>query len=232
MKVLLLKDVYKLGHAGDVKKVADGYGRNFLLPQGLAALATPGALKTVEMIRERAAIERAQLNEEMSGVAALLENLELQFFSKAGETGKLYGSITNQMVVDEINNRLGTSFTRHQIETDPIRTLGEHITTVRLTVDLNPKIKVFVNREGEAAKVAARKAEAKAPAEEVAPVEAPVEEVALEETPAKEVAVIEAAVEEVLPVETVEEVVTADEEAVETAKEVVEADDESVETAE
>ncbi|HNW14392.1 MAG TPA: 50S ribosomal protein L9, partial [Anaerolineaceae bacterium] len=87
MKVLLLKDVYKLGHAGDVKKVADGYGRNFLLPQGLAVLATAGALKTVEKIRERAAVERAKLNQEMSGVAELLQDLELQFFSKAGETG-------------------------------------------------------------------------------------------------------------------------------------------------
>ncbi|HNR01667.1 MAG TPA: 50S ribosomal protein L9 [Anaerolineaceae bacterium] len=164
MKVLLLKDVYKLGHAGDVKKVADGYGRNFLLPQGLAVLATPGALKTVEKIRESATIERARLNQEMSGVADLLKDLELQFFSKAGETGKLYGSITSQMIVDEVNQKLGISLERHQIEIAPIRTLGEHLATVRLTVDLNPKIKVFVNREGEAAKVAAKKVKVEEPA--------------------------------------------------------------------
>ena len=169
MKVLLLKDVYKLGHAGDIKKVADGYGRNFLLPQGLAVLATPGALKTVEKIREKATVERALLNKEMSGIAELLENVELQFFSKAGETGKLYGSITSQMIMDELNKRLGTTLDRHQIEIDPIRTLGEHLATVRLTVDLNPKIKVFVNREGEAAKVAARKAEEKIVETEVEP---------------------------------------------------------------
>jgi large subunit ribosomal protein L9 len=169
MKVLLLKDVYKLGHAGDVKKVADGYGRNFLLPQGLAVLATPGALKTVEKIREKATVERALLNKEMSGIAERLENVELQFFSKAGETGKLYGSITSQMIVDELNKRLGTSLDRHQIEIDPIRTLGEHLATVRLTVDLNPKIKVFVNREGEATKVSARKAEVKPAETEVLP---------------------------------------------------------------
>ncbi len=160
MKVLLVKDVYKLGHAGDVKKVADGYGRNFLIPQGLAVLATPGALKTVERIREKAAVERAQINQEMSGVADLLSNLELQFFTKAGETGKLYGSITTQMVVDEVNKKLGTSLNRHQIELAPIRNLGEHLAVVRLTVDLMPKIKVLVNREGEAAKVAAVKAQA------------------------------------------------------------------------
>lgn len=161
MKVLLVKDVYKLGHAGDVKKVADGYGRNFLLPQGLAVLATPGALKTVEKIREKATVERAALNQEMSGVAEKLANVELQFFSKAGETGKLYGSITTQMVVDELNKKLGTALNKHQVETDPIRTLGEHLATIRLTVDLNPKIKVFVNREGEAIKIAAKKAEEK-----------------------------------------------------------------------
>ncbi len=67
MKVLLIKDVYKLGRAGDVKRVADGYGRNFLLPQGLAVLATPGAMKQVENIRSQAAVSRAALNKELGG---------------------------------------------------------------------------------------------------------------------------------------------------------------------
>jgi len=186
MKVLLLKDVYKLGHAGDVKKVADGYGRNFLLPQGLAVLATAGALKTVEIIRERAAVERAKLNQEMSGVAELLQDLELQFFSKAGETGKLYGSITSQMIVDEIHNKLAISLDRHQIEVAPIRTLGEHLATVRLTVDLNPKIKVLVNREGEAAKVSARKQKVEEPIIEAAAVVEETITSAAEETMATE----------------------------------------------
>lgn len=183
MKVLLLKDVYKLGHAGDVKKVADGYGRNFLLPQGLAVLATPGALKTVERIREKAAVERAALNQEMSGIAEKLTNVELQFYSKAGETGKLYGSITSQMVVDELNKKAGTSLSKHQIESDPIRTLGEHLATVRLTVDLTPKIKIFVNREGEATKVTTKKAEVKPEVETEQPVEPVVEESGTEVEP-------------------------------------------------
>lgn len=204
MKVLLLKDVYKLGHAGDIKKVADGYGRNFLLPQGLAALATPGALKTVEKIRERAAVERAKLNQEMGGVAEMLQNLELQFFSKAGETGKLYGSITSQMIIDEVNKKLGTSLDKHQVEIEPIRTLGEHLATVRLTVDLTPKIKIFVNREGEAAKVAALKTQLEStavldekPSEEV--VETAAEE-AIAATSDETVAV-EEALEEVLEID-------------------------------
>jgi large subunit ribosomal protein L9 len=149
MKVLLIKDVYKLGHAGDVKKVADGFGRNFLLPQGLAVLATAGALTTIDKIRAKAAITRAALNQEMSGLAAILEGVELTFSSKAGETGKLYGSITSQMIVDELNKKLGTQVDRHQIESEPIRNLGEHHAAVRLTIDLNPKLKIFVVREGE-----------------------------------------------------------------------------------
>lgn len=184
MKVLLVKDVYKLGHTGDVKKVADGYGRNFLLPQGLAVLATPGALKSVEKIRAKAAVTRAVLNQEMSGVAELLNGLELVFTSKAGETGKLYGSITGQMIVDAINQKMGTQFDRHQIEVEPVRTLGEHVAHVRLTIDLTPKVKVLVYREGEApvvkeptpaAPVAEKPVEAVAETTEVAEVVEPEE---------------------------------------------------------
>ena len=91
MKVLLIKDVYKLGHAGEVKKVADGYGRNYLLPQGLAILATPGALKQAEGIRSRAAASRQMLNAELGGLASQIDGQAVTFSSKAGETGKLYG---------------------------------------------------------------------------------------------------------------------------------------------
>jgi large subunit ribosomal protein L9 len=149
MKVLLIKDVYKLGRAGDVKKVADGYGRNFLLPQGLAVLATPGALKQVEHIRANATARRASLNNEMSSVAEVLTNAVVAFASKAGETGKLYGSITSQMITDAINQRYTLKLDRHQIETQPLRTLGEYKIKVRLTVDLIPEVKVIVHREGE-----------------------------------------------------------------------------------
>ncbi|GAP14166.1 LSU ribosomal protein L9P [Longilinea arvoryzae] len=154
MKVLLTKDVYKLGRAGDVKRVADGYGRNFLLPQGLAVLATPGALKQVDRIRSVASTKRAALNSEMSGVAEKLANAVVTFASKAGETGKLYGSITPQMVVDAINKKYSLSIDRHMVEIQPIRTLGEHKAHIRLTVDLNPDIKVIVHREGETVELA------------------------------------------------------------------------------
>lgn len=153
MKVLLIKDVYKLGRAGDVKRVATGYGRNFLLPKGLAVLATPNALKQVEAIRADAAVQRDALNKEMGSVAEVLAGKVFTFASKAGETGKLYGSITTQMIADAIQTKHGIEIDRHQIEVMPIRMLGEHKAQIRLTVDLVPEITVIVHREGEVVKV-------------------------------------------------------------------------------
>jgi large subunit ribosomal protein L9 len=166
MKVLLLKDVYKLGRAGDVKKVADGYGRNFLLPQNMALLATPGALKQTEKIRNNATKKRAVLNNEMGAVSEVISGMALAFGSKAGETGKLYGSITAQDVADAIKAKTGIEIKRQQIDLQPIRTLGEHKAHVRLSMDLIPDVRIIVYREGEpnpveeAAKAAAKAAQA------------------------------------------------------------------------
>ena len=150
MKVLLIKDVYKLGRAGDVKKVADGYGRNFLLPQGLAVLATPGAMAQAEHIRSQADTKRAVLNNELGGVAEILSKLTLAFPMKAGETGKLYGSITPLMISEAIKKKSGVEVQRRQMDIEPIRALGTYKVHVRLTVDLVPEITVIVHREGEA----------------------------------------------------------------------------------
>ena len=165
MKVLLIKDVYKLGRAGDVKKVADGYGRNYLLPQGLAVLATAGALKQVETIRSRAAVSRDALNQEMRGAAEKIARLTLAFAAKAGETGKLYGSITPAMIAEAIQKKTGVQVNRRQLDFDTIRTLGEHEVHVRLTMDLVPTVKVIVHREGETPAVALEAAEAEQEAE-------------------------------------------------------------------
>lgn len=149
MKILLLKDVYKLGRAGEIKKVADGYGRNYLIPQGLAVLATAGAVKNAENIRSQAAVQRDVMNKELSSVAEQLDRLVLTFPAKAGETGKLYGSITPQMVAEAIQAKTGFTADRRQLDAQPIRSLGEHKVHVRLTLDLIPEIKVIVYREGE-----------------------------------------------------------------------------------
>jgi large subunit ribosomal protein L9 len=149
MKVLLLQDVYKLGRAGDVKKVANGYGRNYLIPQGLAVLATPGAMSQADTIRVEADKQRAIINEEMGGVAEMLKDVTLTFPARASETGRLYGSINTRMIVDAINEKVGIELTHRQIDSQPLRTIGEHTVAIRLTVDLIPEIKVIVHREGE-----------------------------------------------------------------------------------
>src|SRR5215211_8363843 len=150
MKVLLTKDVYKLGRAGDIKKVADGFGRNFLIPQGLAVLATAGALKQVERIRSQAEIRRTEQNSELKDLASHINGVTLVFAAKAGETGKLYGSITTQDVAVAIQEKTRYEVKKQQIDMQPIRNLGEFAAHVRLTMDLVPEIKVIVHREGEA----------------------------------------------------------------------------------
>jgi large subunit ribosomal protein L9 len=149
MRVLLLKDVYKLGRAGDVKKVADGYGRNYLFPKGLAVLATPGAVKQADKIRSAAETQRSKLNQELGGVAEKIGGLTLVFPAKAGETGKLYGSITTAMLAEALQRESGFAADRRQIDCEPIKTLGVHPARLRLTIDLVPTFTVVVHREGE-----------------------------------------------------------------------------------
>ena len=179
MKVLLIKDVYKLGRAGDVKKVADGYGRNFLLTQRLAVLATPGAMKTAEKIRSQGEIQRAALNNELKDLADHINGVTLTFAAKAGETGKLYGSITTQDVAAGIQEQTRYEVKRQQIDMQPIREVGEFKAHVRLTIDLMPEIKIIVRREGEAVESASE------PEAEAKPQKARAQKKA-EETPAPE----------------------------------------------
>lgn len=150
MKVMLLKDVFNLGRAGDVKKVADGYGRNYLIPQGLAVLATPGAMKQAERIRDSAAQERERLNVELSAVAGRISGLELPFAVKAGDTGRLYGSVTTAMIAEAIEEATGVEIARRQVAGQPLKMLGVHSVSIHLTMDLNPEVTVVVHREGEA----------------------------------------------------------------------------------
>ena len=150
MKVMLVKDVYKLGRAGDIKKVADGYGRNFLISQGFAVVATPGAVKQAERIRQQAEIRRNAQNSELKGLADQINGVVLTFGAKAGETGKLYGSITTQEVATAVTEQVRFEIKKQQVDMQPIRNLGEYTAQVRLTMDLVPEIKIIVHREGEA----------------------------------------------------------------------------------
>ena len=162
MKILLLEDVYKLGRAGDVNKVAPGYARNYLMPQGLAVLATPGAVKQSGRIKKQGEIKRAKVNQELGGVAEQLVGKRFTFAAKASETRRLYGSINTQMLADVVSEEIGVTVLAKQIESQPLRMIGRHSVSVRLTVDLIPEIEVIVHREGESVESALEEEEKEA----------------------------------------------------------------------
>lgn len=172
MKVLLIKDVYKLGRAGEIKKVAAGYGRNYLIPQGLAIPASAGAMQQAERIKVKATERRAVLNEELGDVAEVLNGKTITFPVKAGETGRLYGSVNNEEIVKAIEEMYEIELEKRQVETEPIRQLGTYTIPIHLTMDLVPELTVIVHREGEPAVHAAE-------IEEVAEVELPAEQEAV-----------------------------------------------------
>ncbi len=148
MKVLLKHDVTKLGKAGTVKNVADGYARNYLIPQGLAVLATPGAMKQAEALAKAEQKRQAKLAGEASALAAVLKDVTLSFKARAGEGGKLYGSITTASIVDELKRVAGLEVDKRKVELrEPIRSLGAHKVVVRLASELAPELTVNVVRE-------------------------------------------------------------------------------------
>ena len=144
MKVLLKEDVDNLGYAGEVMDVANGYGRNYLIPKGYAVMATPGVLNQASSWRERAAVRMAEVRKEHEALAAKISGATLEFEARAGDTGKLYGSVTTAEIVDKLNEELGTEIDRRKVIADPIRQLGEHHVTVRLSRDYNPFVTVNV----------------------------------------------------------------------------------------
>lgn len=147
MKVLLKQDVENIGMAGEVHKVSNGYGRNFLLPQGLAVIASPGMMKQADVWRRKAEARREELRQEFQALATRIENVRLTFTARAGETGKLYGSITTTQIADDLNEALGTDIDRRKVGVEPLRQLGEHKVVVRLSGDFQPELTVVIENE-------------------------------------------------------------------------------------
>lgn len=148
MKVLLKEDVDNLGYAGEVHTVADGYGRNFLLPKGMAVKASPAVMKQADAWRKQAEARRAELRAEYDVLSDKIRGVTLNFTARAGEGGKLYGSITTAQIADELNRVLGTEIDRRKIGDESIRQLGEHSIVVRLSADHHPEFNVVVAPEG------------------------------------------------------------------------------------
>ncbi len=147
MKVLLKEDVDNLGLAGEVHEVAPGYGRNFLIPKGFAVKATSGAMSQADVWRKKAEARRAQIRAEHEALAAQIEAVTLMFTARAGETGKLYGSITTSQVAEALGEALGIEIDRRKVGVDPLRQLGTHKVVVRLSADIHPEVTVIIESE-------------------------------------------------------------------------------------
>ena len=145
MKVILLQDVDNLGKAGDLKEVADGYARNYLLPRRLAAGATPALLANHQ---ERIAAEKRKLEKQEEAnrqQAERLGSVSLTFKARVGKQGRLYGSITSQDIAAGLRTTEGISIDRRLIDLpDPIRAVGTYMVPVKVASKLQPKITVNV----------------------------------------------------------------------------------------
>ena len=148
MKIVLLEDVANVGRAGEVKEVADGYGRNFLLPKKLALLATPSALKAAEAQLQKEKEKQQHFDAEITKLAQQIEGLLITFKERVSSEDRLYGSVRDSDIARELSQLTGLDIAKEKIELEePIRQLGEYEVAVRLSEDLAPKIKVDVTKE-------------------------------------------------------------------------------------
>ena len=147
MKLILRNDVKHLGREDDVVEVADGYGRNYLIPQGLARLATPGALKAHEEKMRQVARRRADKEEGAEAVKEELEDMLLVITAKVGEENRIFGSVTTQQIAVELTNR-GFAIDRKNIELDEdIRRIGVYTVHIKLHKNVTADLKIQVMPE-------------------------------------------------------------------------------------
>lgn len=133
MKVILLSDVKKLGQKGDVVEVAEGYARNYLIPKGLAKEATAGSLKELKAIKAKQAAEEKQQLEQARRIASKLEGQSIQITSKAGDKGRLFGSVTNKEVAEALEAQFQVDIDRRKIELkEAIKSLGDYPIKVKI----------------------------------------------------------------------------------------------------
>ena len=148
MEVVLLQDIKRLGKVGDIKRVADGYARNYLIPRGLAVIATEGARKQAA---ERAAanVRRDAVEKvEAEAKAAEIGNVELLFKAKTGESGHLYGSVTSADIAEQLGQEIGAEVDKRKVLLDePIKEIGKSKVEVKLHSDVAITVTVIVEPE-------------------------------------------------------------------------------------
>lgn len=147
MQVILRKDVQNLGEAGDMVNVKDGYARNFLLPQNVAEIATEGAVKNREQNLARIKAKQEKLHKEALEVAEKIEKFaELKLSAKAGESGKLFGTITTKKLAEELLAQSGIEVDRKNVSLNaPINKVGEYTMLIKLTSKVKTELKVLVS---------------------------------------------------------------------------------------
>jgi large subunit ribosomal protein L9 len=167
MKVVLRQDVPKLGESGTIQDVKPGFARNYLIPQGLAVVATPGEVKTAEHNAAVKARKIAKQEAQLQSLADKIAGKRLEFTVRAGETGRLYGSITAGDIAEELAKVVNEEIDRRKVVLeDPIRELGQHTVTVHLVGRLRPTITVVAIGDAEyQAMLAAQKEAEKAAGE-------------------------------------------------------------------
>ena len=169
MKVVFLNDVEGSGRVGEIKNVADGYARNFLLPQGLAAPATADAIKKAEARAAAEARRQAGLDEQAQALAEKLAGSAIIIVAKAGRKGRLFGSVTQADIAQEITNILGQEVDRHQVLlAEPIKEVGTHEFALQLTRNVQPTVSVEVVAEGGPVEGEPAEAQAEAETKEIA----------------------------------------------------------------
>lgn len=147
MKLILKENIEKLGEAGELVDVKPGFGRNYLIPQGKAVLATPGAIRQFEHLKKEAAIRAELTVEQAKELAQQLEATSVTIPVTVGEDEKIHGTVTNIQIAEALEER-DILVDRRKISIDQdIKTLGEYTATIDLLGDLNPKVKVWVVKE-------------------------------------------------------------------------------------
>lgn len=174
VRIILQSDVPGLGEEGDVKNVAGGYARNYLLPRKLAIPATKGNLKVLELQHEQIARKQEQRRAEARSLAERLADMPLQFPVRVGEQGRLYGSITGADIAERLKSTGGIEIDRRSIELrEPLRTLGEFDVPVRVAHAVTAHLKVTLHDQNAPAPApAATEPAAEQAAAEAAPTEA------------------------------------------------------------
>lgn len=145
MKVVLLQDVKKLGKKGEVMEVAEGYARNFLMPQKLAAQATKDTLNQLQQQKSATADRQKRQLEEAKLLAAQLAKIEVKVTAKAGEGGKLFGAVTTKDITDAAKAQHGIELDRRKMDiTEPIKNLGPASVVMKIHPEVTAEIKVQV----------------------------------------------------------------------------------------